>query len=81
MITETDQVAKALEVAAQAWPEYSGDKSTLIKLLLAKGKESLESQNSAQTDSRLRAIQDASSQFVGVWPTTWQDEVRGEWPG
>ena len=80
MITETDPVAQALEVAADAWPEHREDKSTLIKLLLATGKDFLETQKQVQKESRLKAIRDVSRQFADVWPPNWQDEVKVEWP-
>ena len=80
MITETDRVAEALEMAAKAWPEHRGDKNTLIKLLLDAGREALESNNHQSRLMRLDAIANASSQFAEVWPNTWREEIANEWP-
>lgn len=80
MITETENVAQALEVAAEAWPEHRGDKGALLKMLLATGKESLESKKQLQRIMRIQAIQEAANKFEGVWPSNWREEVQGEWP-
>ena len=41
MLTETDEIAAALNDAAVAWPELRGDRGALLRRLIEEGRNSV----------------------------------------
>jgi hypothetical protein len=80
MITETDDLAKALEAAALLWPNERLSRSALLRKVLELGTERVLEQASVARTSRLRAIESQAGSLTGVWPDGWRDELRDEWP-
>jgi len=80
MITESDQIALALENAALLWPEAKGDRSKLLKKILETGIQNIETQLQSQQSKRLGAISAASGSLANAWPTNWREERDLQWP-
>lgn len=76
MITDTGQVAQALDLALWAWPDAERDAATLRRLI-AEGAASLTLQRQAQ----LAALEKLSSLGVGVdYPDAYLRSLHEEWP-
>lgn len=80
MITESDRIAEALELAAHRWPEHSGDRGALLRKILEIGLDSLVLMASQEADARLQQIANAAGSMDGVWPPNWREELRQDWP-
>lgn len=80
MITESDRLAKTLASAAVLWPELAEDRGTLLRKVLETGMDQVERQVEAKIQSRQRAIAKSAGSLTGIWPTTWREELRDEWP-
>lgn len=74
MITETDEVAEALKVAAARWP---GEPPTeLLKHLLAEGTNVLRNSREAER----AAIRESAGALAGVYQVGYLKELRQDWP-
>lgn len=80
MITESDRIAEALELAALKWPEHSGDRGALLRKILEIGLDSLTQSASQETNARLQQIDKAAGSMDGVWPKNWREELSQDWP-
>lgn len=80
MITETDELAKALEAAALLWPSERISRSSLLRKVLEVGVEEVVKQAASVKSSRMREIEKQAGSLSGVWPAGWLAELRDEWP-
>jgi NAD-dependent DNA ligase len=80
MITETDQLATALNQAANLWPELSGQRTLLLRKILEVGIESIGEDTAKLTDARLANIQKLAGSMDDVWPSNWKEELAEDWP-
>jgi hypothetical protein len=80
MITETDQISRALGNAAKVWPELSGQRTLLLRKLLEVGIQTVEMDLDKDTAKRLAAIEKLSGSMDGVWPANWREELADDWP-
>ena len=80
MITETDEIAEAIELAALNWPSDKSSRTELLRHLIATGIEALKSEQQASRKRRTDAIREAAGMFSGMWPEGWREEMRNEWP-
>lgn len=76
IITETDQVARALDDAARRWPEESGSRARLLLRLVEEGHRAL----ADVTARRISAIQATAGALDGVYPVGYLDQLREDWP-
>jgi hypothetical protein len=80
VITETDQVARALDDAAERWPEERNNRPRLLLRLLEEGHRAV----AGERQQRVRAHQDAiattSGALTGVYGAGHLDQLRSEWP-
>lgn len=77
-VTETPEVARALEIAEEAWPGLA--RSERVKRLLVQGAEAL-SRAREQGDERVRdAIRSAAGSMSGVYGEGYLAGLRDEWP-
>jgi len=75
MLTETDELAAALNDAAVAWPELRGDRGALLRKLVEAGR------NSVRNGEGVRALlTDASGAATGAYPRNARAELLAEWP-
>lgn len=77
-ITETPEVARALDLAAQQWP--SEPRSKLLLRLLRTGSAALEQEHSASHRGRLEAIEASSGKYADVFGEDYLTELRQDWP-
>jgi hypothetical protein len=74
-VTETDQVAEALNDAALAWPELRGDRAALLRKLIEVGHMSVHV--SGGVHARISA---AAGAATGAYPRDARAELLAEWP-
>lgn len=80
MITESDRLAEGLTRAAELWPEASGDKGLLMRHIVDAGVDTVLTESSSRANRRAETIRQLAGSLSGVWPTTWRNELRDEWP-
>ena len=80
MITETEQLARALEEAATIWPEYRNKRAELLRQIIDQGSEVVHSLAEKKVQKRLNAIENISGAYTDIWPDNWREETRQEWP-
>jgi hypothetical protein len=80
VITETDQVARALDDAAERWPEDRGNRPRLLLRLLEEGHRSVAGERQRRTEQRREAVSSTSGVLTGAYGPDYLDELRAEWP-
>ncbi|QOD92666.1 MULTISPECIES: hypothetical protein [Microcella] len=75
MLTETDDLARALDDAAAAWPELRGDRPALLRRLVQAGHATLEVRGGAR-----EVIRTAAGAATGSYPRDALATLRTEWP-
>ena len=80
MVTETDDVARAIDAAAALWPELKAERAALLRRLIDEGAKTVEQQATSWREQRSANIRNAAGSLTGSWPQGWRDELRGEWP-
>lgn len=80
MITETDEVARALDDAARRWPEESGNRPRLLLRLLQEGHRAVTGEQQRHGAERRRALAAASGAGTGAYGAGYLAELRAEWP-
>lgn len=74
-LTETDEIAAALDEAALAWPELRGDRGALLRKLVEAGRASV------HVDGGVRAvIHGAAGAATGAYPRDARAGLLTEWP-
>jgi hypothetical protein len=74
-LTETDEIAKALDDAAMAWPALRGDRGALLRKLVQAG------QASVHTGGGVKAlVSDAAGAATGAYPRDARATLLAEWP-
>jgi len=81
VITESDQVAEALDAAAQRWPEDAGNRGRLLLRLVEEGRQVVLAQETREVRRRRRAVASTAGALTGAYPPGYLDELREEWPG
>jgi hypothetical protein len=79
MITETDEVAAALDVAAAHWPGITSRRELLLRLV-EQGRAVIEHDRAEETGRRIAAIDDASGALTGSYEPGYLERLRGDWP-
>lgn len=77
-ITETDEVAHALEAAERRWP--GEPRSRLIVRLITENGEAIGEVNDAEVARRLAAVESIAGTFPGLSNPSLLKELRDEWP-
>ncbi|MBA2513344.1 MAG: hypothetical protein H0V26_03315 [Solirubrobacterales bacterium] len=78
-ITETDDVARALDDAAARWPDVPSRQQLLLKLL-AQGHEALRSGRAEDAERRRQAIRRTSGALTGAYAPDHLSALREDWP-
>jgi hypothetical protein len=76
-ITETDEVAHALDVARRRWPGQAP--ARLLVHLIETGAEVVEAQDAATVRDRERAVS-ALTALGAYYPPDYLEQVRDGWP-
>jgi hypothetical protein len=79
MITETDDVAAALDAAAKRWPEVRSRRELLLKLV-EQGRSVIESDRAEKLERRRAAIRQTSGALTGAYEPDYLERLRDDWP-
>jgi hypothetical protein len=79
-ITENDDIASALEMAANRWPELADKPGALLRRLILLGRNTLAHDRAAADDARQHAIDATSGALAGVFGSNYLRELREDWP-
>jgi len=80
IITETEEVARALDEAAKRWPKERAARSRLLLRLVAEGYRALIKERNEQAARRRAAVQRTSGLLTDAYSDDYLDRFRGEWP-
>lgn len=80
MITESDELSSALNLAAARWPELASDRGKLLRKVLEVGIDSLISAAEGAKEARLEHINKIAGSMGDTWPSGWKEELRADWP-
>ena len=79
-VTETEDIAAALDVARNAWPELADRPGALLRQLILAGEEALEARRRRAVEGRRQTIAGTSGTLTGVYGSGYLEEVRQDWP-
>lgn len=79
-ITESDELAHALDDAARHWPEDRGSRSRLLLRLVHRGHRTLHDEAAAEEQRRRDAVRATAGALTGAYPAGYLDELRADWP-
>lgn len=77
-VTETDDLAAALDAAATRWPGLS--RAQLLVHLALEGHKAAQHVHDERHRRRLAAVRAHSGALTGVYPGDYLDRLREEWP-
>lgn len=80
VITETDQVAAAIDDAARRWPQENGNRPRLLLRLLEEGHRAVAAQRQEFAAGRRSAIAATSGVASGMYGAGYLDRLREDWP-
>jgi len=80
VITETEQVARALDDAAKRWPAESANRAKLVVRLLEEGQRAVIGHRENQAAERREAVARTSGALTGDYGQDYLSELREDWP-
>ena len=78
-ITETDEIAAALDAAAARWPDVSSRRELLLRLV-EQGREVIENEREDAVDRRRAAIRRTSGTLTRAYDARYLDRLRDDCP-
>ena len=78
-ITETDEVAAALDAAAARWPEVRSRRELLLRLV-EEGREVIDRATEEEVARRREAIRRTSGVLTGAYEPGELERLRDDWP-
>lgn len=78
-ITETDDVAAALDAAAARWPEVDSRRELLLRLV-AQGRDVIDRDRDETVSRRREAIRRTSGALTGAYEPGYLERLRDDWP-
>jgi len=79
-ITETDEVARALDEAAQRWPEDAGARGRLLVRLVEAGQAAINGDRDSERNARRQAVRRTAGILTGVYRPDELKRLREDWP-
>ena len=79
-ITETDELARALDAAARVWPDQRDDRGELLRRLVNWGAERVEEVAAERLAERRAAIRATAGSLTGLYPPGAAQSLKEEWP-
>lgn len=76
-VTETPDVARALDLAARRWPNEPRSK-LLLRLLRTAG-SALEDAEAETSLRRVRAVEASSGKYADAFGDSYLDDLRADW--
>lgn len=80
MITETDDVSRALADAAARWPDDRERPAKLLLELVREGHRAIVGDAEDELRDRRAAIEETEGALTGTYPAGYLDRLRDEWP-
>lgn len=80
MITETDDIRRAIDEAAERWPELESDRAALLRRLIMEGARSGAEEAVRARLEYLAALDAVAGSFTGVYPPGAARQLAEEWP-
>lgn len=80
LITETEQVARAIEDAARRWPEDRDSRAKLLLRLVEQGHHVLLDEAAHQRLRRMEAVRRTSGALTGTYEADYLEQLRDDWP-
>jgi hypothetical protein len=77
-VTETPEVARALDLAAKRWPGES--RSKLLLRLVDAGGGALERDQHTEADAHRAAVTASSGRYAQAFGPDYLTELRADWP-
>jgi hypothetical protein len=78
-ITETDEVAAALDVAATRWPDVRSRRELLLRLV-EQGRAVIDRDRDKAAARRREAIRRTSGALTGDFEPEYLERLRDDWP-
>lgn len=79
-ITETPEVKRALDLAAQRWPEDKNSPRLLLLRLIAEGARAVAGEDARAAAARCTAIAQTSGSGGDIFGEGYLDSLREDWP-
>jgi hypothetical protein len=79
-ITETDEVARALNDAARRWPDEGAARGRLLLRLLREGHRAIARERDDESRRRREAVSRTSGALTGAYPDEYLRDLRRDWP-
>lgn len=80
-ITETDDVARMLDEAAERWPEDRANRARLLKRLAERGAEAARADRKATQTAWAQAVNSAAGAAgPDAYPAGYLKDLRDDWP-
>ncbi|MET9327541.1 hypothetical protein [Tsukamurella sp. NPDC003166] len=79
-ITETPEIAHALEVARRRWPTHADSPSRLLRELIAAGADAVDESTESEIERRVAVANRLAGSMTGTFPDGYLEELRSEWP-
>ncbi len=80
-LTETDEVAGALDDAARRWPEDRSARGKLLMRLVREGHRAIAGEREAEARRRREAVRRTEGALTGSYPEGYLEQLRDDWPG
>lgn len=80
IVTETDDIARALDDAAAEWPEDAGSRAELLRHLVHEGHRVVSQRRHQVRAQRMEAIRQGAGSATGMYGPGYLEELRREWP-
>lgn len=80
IITETDEVSRALDAAAKHWPEDRDSRAKLVVRLLGEGYRALSEAADETAEQRKEALRRTSGLLTGAYGPRYLESLRQDWP-
>lgn len=77
-VTETDELAQALDAAADRWPGLS--RAQVLVQLALEGHRAGQRAHDERRRRRLTALREHSGMLAGAYGPDYLDSLRSEWP-
>ncbi len=78
-ITQTDEVTRALEVAARRWPEDGDKPGQLLLDLVREGHRAIVADSEQELAERRRGIERTRGELSGSYPPGYLERLRADW--
>jgi hypothetical protein len=79
-ITETEELAQALDDAAGQWPEERGSRTRLLRRLVLEGHRAIVDGRGEQAKHRREAVRRTGGALTGAYGSDYLKRLRDDWP-